>query len=54
MGEVVLSETDAWVFMAIGGSPLRRDRLADVVFGLDYLNRTMPTEAEFVASVGLF
>jgi len=47
--EVVLSNTDAWVFMAIG--PVWRDRLADVVFSLDYLNRTMPSEAEFEASV---
>jgi hypothetical protein len=35
--------------MAIG--PVWRDRLADVVFSLDYLNRTMPSEAEFEASV---
>ncbi len=49
MDNVVLSNTDAWVFMAIG--PVWRDRLADVVFSLDYLNRTMPTEAEFEASV---
>jgi len=49
MDQVVLSKTDAWVFMAIG--PVWRDRLADVAFSLDYLNRTMPTEAEFEASV---
>ncbi len=49
MDEVVLSNTDAWVFMAMG--PVWRDRLADVVFSLDYLNRTMPSEAEFEASV---
>jgi hypothetical protein len=47
---VVLTRTDAWVFMAIGGSwwwcPLK-----SVVFGLDYLNRLMPTASEFEASV---
>jgi hypothetical protein len=37
------------VFIAIG--PVWTDRLADVVFSLDYLNRTMPTEADFEASV---
>ena len=49
MDQVVLSKTDAWVFMAIG--PVWRERLADVVFSLDYLNRTMPSGAEFEASV---
>ena len=49
MEKVVLSNTDAWVFMAIG--PVWRDRLADVVFSLDYLNRTLPSEAEFEESV---
>lgn len=49
MEQIVLSKTDAWVFMAIG--PLQRDCLAAVVFSLDYLNRSMPTEDEFEASV---
>ena len=51
MGQVVLSKTDAWVFMAIGKPMFGWDRLSDVVFSLDYLNRAMPSEAEFEASV---
>ena len=51
MDQVVLSKNDAWTFMAIGRPLFGWDRLSAVVFSLDYLNRTMPSEAEFETSV---
>ena len=41
---------DAWVFMAIGGRG-EHSALSFVVSSLDYLNRAMPSEAEFEVSV---
>ena len=41
---------DAWVFMAIGGRG-EHSGLSYVVSSLDYLNRAMPSEAEFEVSV---
>ena len=51
MDHVILEKTDAWVFLAIGAGPFGRTSLTYVMSFLDYLNRTMPTEPEFVASV---
>ncbi len=51
VGQIVLSKTDAWVFMAIGRPIFGWDSLSYVVGFLDYLNRAMPSEAEFEASV---
>jgi hypothetical protein len=51
VGQVVPTKTDAWVFMAIGRSIFGWDSLSYVVGFLDYLNRAMPSEAEFEASV---
>ena len=51
VGQVVLTKTDAWVFMAIGRPIFGWDSLSYVVGFLDYLNRAMPSEAEFEASV---
>jgi hypothetical protein len=47
---VTLTRTDAWVFIAIGPG-MWWASLRDVVTSLDYLNRDMPTELEFVKSV---
>jgi hypothetical protein len=47
VGQVVLTKTDAWVFMAIGRPIFGWDSLSYVVGFLDYLNRAMPSEAEF-------
>ena len=49
--QIVLARIDAWVFMAMGAGPLGRTSLTYAMSSLDYLNRTMPTEAEFEASV---
>jgi hypothetical protein len=51
VGQVVLTKTDAWVFMAIGRPLFGWDSLSYVVGSLDYLDRTMPSETEFEASV---
>jgi len=49
--QVVLARIDAWVFMSAGTGPFGRTNLTYMMSSLDYLNRSMPTEAEFEASV---